>query len=69
MVIQLIIEKSIYISYLVTVCHYIEKHLKINRHSNISSTCHVHYIGNQGLRSMYTSKQHLYLDGQVWRMY
>ena len=63
MVIQLIIEKSIYISYLVTVCHYIEKHLKINRHSDISPTCHVHYIGNQGLRSIHTSKQHLHLDG------
>ena len=57
MVIQLIVEKSIYISYLVTVCHHVEKHLKINRHSDISSTCHVHYIGNQGLRSMHDSKQ------------
>ena len=63
MVIQLIIEKSIYISHLVTVCHYIEKNLKINRHSDISSTCRAHYIGNQGLRSMHTSKQHLHLDG------
>ena len=63
MVIQLIIEKSIYISYLVTVCHYIEKHLKINRHSDISSTYHVHYIGNHGLRSTHASKQHLHLDG------
>ena len=43
--------------------------LKINRHSDISSTCHVHYIGNQGLRSMNTSKQHLHLDGWVFTMF
>ena len=57
MVIQLIVEKSTYIYYLITVCHHVEKHLKINRHNDISSTCHVHYIGNQGLRSMHGSKQ------------